>query len=228
MSSITQFIATVVIAVLVSSAVAAGISIMIPGPEGPQGPQGEQGDIGFKGPQGDTGATGATGATGPQGPKGDKGDTGATGATGATGPQGPPGVTAIWSNYTYPYSSMATLSTTPQSVCQVKVTAPANGAVHLLVTANAHTFSYDGGDQTYVQFGLGNRSDQANLYMLTYVGTYMVSAADMYNRRSLTAQAVVNVTQGTTYDFYAVADEFYSTTTTRVSDVYLTAVFYAT
>ena len=207
MSSITQFIATVVIAVLVSSAVAAGISIMIPGPEGPQGPQGEQGDIGFKGPQGDTGATGATGAT---------------------GPQGPPGVTAIWSNYTYPYSSMATLSTTPQSVCQVKVTAPANGAVHLLVTANAHTPSYDGGDRTYVQFGLGNRSDQANLYMLTYVGTYMVSATDMYTRRSLTAQAVVNVTQGTTYDFFAVANEFYGTTTTSISDVYLTAVFYAT
>lgn len=210
MASITQFIVVVVIAVLVSSAVAAAISIMIPGPEGPQG---EKGETGATGPAGDTGATGA---------KGDKGD------TGTTGPQGPPGVTAIWSNYTYPYSSMITLSATPQSVCQVKVTAPANGAVHLLVTANAHTFSYDGGDQTYVQFGLGNRSDQANLYMLTYVGTYMVSAADMYNRRSLTAQAVVNVTQGTTYDFYAVANEFYSTTTTRVSDVYLTAVFYAT
>jgi hypothetical protein len=210
MASITQFIVVVVIAVLVSSAVAAAISIMIPGPEGPQG---EKGETGATGPAGDTGATGA---------KGDKGD------TGTTGPQGPPGVTAIWSNYTYPYSSMITLSATPQSVCQVRVTAPANGAVHLLVTANAHTPSYEGGDRTYVQFGLGNRSDQANLYMLTYVGTYMVSATNMYTRRSLTAQAVVNVTQGTTYDFFAVANEFYGTTTTSISDVYLTAVFYAT
>ena len=123
---------------------------------------------------------------------------------------------------------MATLSTTLQSVCQVRVIAPANGAVHLIVTANAHTPSYDGGDRTYVQFGLGNRSDQANLYKLTYVGTFMESATGMYTRRSLTAQAVVNVTQGTTYDFYAVANEFYSATTTSVSDVYLTAVFCAT
>ena len=64
-----QFIAVVVIAVLVSSAIAVGVSIMMPGPEGPQGPQGD---------------------TGPQGPKGDTGDTGATGP--ATGPQGEPDV----------------------------------------------------------------------------------------------------------------------------------------
>ena len=43
MVSMTQLIAIIVVAILASSAVAAGISIMIPGPEGPEGPQGEQG-----------------------------------------------------------------------------------------------------------------------------------------------------------------------------------------
>jgi len=66
-----KLIALIVIAILVSSAIAIGASTMLAvGPQGPEGPQG------------------ATGATGPQGAKGDKGD---TGATGATGPQGPAG-----------------------------------------------------------------------------------------------------------------------------------------
>jgi len=81
----TQFIAIVVIAVLASSAIAAGISIMIPGPEGPEGPKGDSGPQGLKGDTGDTGATGPAGATGATGPTG---ATGATGATGSTGPQG--------------------------------------------------------------------------------------------------------------------------------------------
>ena len=46
MASMTQFIAVVVIAVLVSSAVAAGISMVIPGPEGPEGPPGPEGPEG--------------------------------------------------------------------------------------------------------------------------------------------------------------------------------------
>ena len=83
MSSMAQFIAVVVIAVLVSSAIAVGVSIMMPGPEGPQGPQGDTGPQGPKGDTGDTGATGPAGATGSTGP---------TGATGATGPQGEPGI----------------------------------------------------------------------------------------------------------------------------------------
>jgi hypothetical protein len=80
-----KLIAGIVIAILVSSAVAAGISMMIPGPEGPEGPQGEQG------PQGTQGEQGETGDTGPQGPAGPTGSTGLTGATGATGQQGPRG-----------------------------------------------------------------------------------------------------------------------------------------
>jgi hypothetical protein len=92
MSSMKQFIVVVVIAVLASSAIAAGLTIIIPGPEGPEGPKGDAG------PQGPAGATGATGATGPAGATGATGPTGATGAkgdTGDTGPQGelgPPGI----------------------------------------------------------------------------------------------------------------------------------------
>ncbi len=88
MASTTQFIVVVVIAILASSAIAAGISLVIPGPEGPegregpQGPQGEQGETGATGPAGATGSTGATGATGATGPAG------ADGADGAQGPQG--------------------------------------------------------------------------------------------------------------------------------------------
>ena len=52
MAPMTQFIAVVVIAVLVSSAVAAGVSMVIPGPEGPEGPQGEQGIQGEQGERG--------------------------------------------------------------------------------------------------------------------------------------------------------------------------------
>jgi hypothetical protein len=85
----TQFIAVVVIAVLVSSAIAAGISIMIPGPEGPEGPKGPTGATGATGPAGPTGANGATGATGATGAKGDKGDTGPQGEQGLAGPMFP-------------------------------------------------------------------------------------------------------------------------------------------
>lgn len=224
--STNKFIVGIIISILTASVISVGASSMLA--TGPQGPAGLQGETGIAGSQGATGPAGSTGATGATGPIGAKGTTGATGLTGATGPQGPPGITAIWSNYTYPYSSMFTLLTTPTSVCQVSLTAPANGAVHLLVTANAHTRSIDSGNRTYVQFGLGNSSDSANLYKITYDGIFAITSSEQYTRRSLMAQAVVNVTQGTSYNFYAVANEFYSWATTTMSDVYLTAVFYAT
>ncbi len=91
MASMTQFIAIVVIAVLASSAVAAGISMVITGPEGPEGPQGEQGPQGIQGDQGETGATGPAGATGATGPRGPTGPAGEDGEDGAVGPEGPQG-----------------------------------------------------------------------------------------------------------------------------------------
>ena len=98
------FVVGIIIAILVSSAISVGASMMlVTGPQGPAGPQGPQGITGDTGPQG---ATGPTGATGPQGPE---------------GPQGPAGVTAFWSNYSYPYVDRVTLSTTPMSVGHLRV-----------------------------------------------------------------------------------------------------------
>ncbi len=81
-----KFIAGIVIAILISSAISIGIATqLMTGTQGSIGPQGEKGETGIQGltgPAGSAGATGATGATGPAG---------ATGATGATGTQGPPG-----------------------------------------------------------------------------------------------------------------------------------------
>ena len=88
MVSMTHVIAGIVIAILVSSAVAAGVSIMVPGPEGPEGPQGEQGPQGLQGEQGEEGETGPQGATGATGPRGSTGPAGADGAVGPEGPQG--------------------------------------------------------------------------------------------------------------------------------------------
>ena len=104
------FVVGLVIAILVSSAISAGISTQFTmgtqglkgdmGDTGPQGLQGSQGETGPRGAAGDTGETGtqgATGATGPSGPPGPQGAAGATGvagptgASGATGPQGPQG-----------------------------------------------------------------------------------------------------------------------------------------
>ena len=80
-----KFIAGIVIAILAASAVSAGVSMLIAGPQGPEGPQGDTGPQGPQGEQGEAGETGFAGATGPAG------STGSTGATGTAGPQGPRG-----------------------------------------------------------------------------------------------------------------------------------------
>jgi len=115
-------IIVILLAVIISGAVSAGVSMMAAnspssqgttgatgatGPQGSPGPQGPKGDPGATGPAGTgavgaTGATGATGAagstglsgaTGPAGPTGTTGATGSTGATGGTGPTGATGTT---------------------------------------------------------------------------------------------------------------------------------------
>ncbi|MCW4054158.1 MAG: collagen-like protein [Candidatus Bathyarchaeota archaeon] len=87
-----KIIAGILIAIVVSSAIAVGASTMLAvGPQGPEGPQGDTGPQGPEGPQGEQGETGATGprgATGPAGPQGPKGDTGPRGPEGPQGPQG--------------------------------------------------------------------------------------------------------------------------------------------
>ena len=70
-----KLIAGIVNAILASSAISVGASMMLAvGPTGPEGPQGETGPQGPKGDTGATGPQGPAGATGPQGEKGDKGD----------------------------------------------------------------------------------------------------------------------------------------------------------
>jgi hypothetical protein len=82
--TIGKFIAGIVIAILVASAISIGASSQLL--LGPQGPKGDKGDTGAPGATGAQGPKGDTGATGPTGPAG------ATGAAGATGPQGPAGL----------------------------------------------------------------------------------------------------------------------------------------
>ena len=72
-----QFVAGLIISILVASAVSSVISLQLA--TGPQGPQGLQGPQGPEGPQGLQGSQGPQGLQGPQGPEG------------ATGPQGPAG-----------------------------------------------------------------------------------------------------------------------------------------
>jgi len=87
-------IASLVVAVLVASAVSIGASILLAA--GPQGPKGDKGDTGEQGQIGETGATGSIGTTGATGPAG---ATGPQGAQGTQGPQGIPGIGFARKNY---------------------------------------------------------------------------------------------------------------------------------
>lgn len=83
--SFNKFVAGILLAILIASAVSIGFNQLSPGPAGPKGDKGDTGDAGvagLAGPKGDAGDRGATGATG------STGTTGAAGASGATGPAG--------------------------------------------------------------------------------------------------------------------------------------------
>jgi hypothetical protein len=80
------FIAGIIVAILVSSALSTTLCIFFAA--GPEGPQGE---IGPQGPQGIQGETGSAGPKGEQGVQGSKGVQGEKGEQGETGPQGPTG-----------------------------------------------------------------------------------------------------------------------------------------
>ena len=91
--SMGKLITVVIIAILASSAISVGASMMLAvGPAGPEGPKGDTGTQGQKGDTGDVGAQGSAGAIGPAGQTGATGATGATGSTGPAGPQGEPGI----------------------------------------------------------------------------------------------------------------------------------------
>jgi hypothetical protein len=188
---------------------------------GPAGPAGATGATGAEGP------AGAQGATGAQGPAGPQGETGATGTTGATGPQGPAGITVVKSYSNDSVTLISTL-TTIQNFGNVTITAPANGTIYLIATATAYLY----GNQTRLDFGIGNRTDiiQRNL-CYTSVGWYeatMPYSTD-YVDMSLTTQCIVQVYQGITYTFYATVQRSSSgTASINLLHENLVAVFYAT
>jgi len=168
----TQFIAVVVIAVLVSSVAAAGVSMMIPGPEGPEGPQGDTGATGAKGDTGDTGPQGPAGAIGPTGPQG---PAGAIGPTGDTGPQGergfgypqkgnisipcfafvpPTSDDSVGYHYIY---GLYNTGTTPLAYCYAPVQLP-----HGATITNATFYFYDNDDNNFVFYLLRQNQTISN------------------------------------------------------------------
>jgi hypothetical protein len=229
MASMTQFIAVVVIAVLVSSVAAAGVSMVITGPEGPQGEQGPQGLQGEQGETGATGAAGPQGETGSAGPKGDKGDTGPqgeqgiqgeTGLQGPQGEQGPPGITVF--NYT-DIEDAFNVTYAAMGIGNVSITAPVNGTVHLLLTGNVYMRN-----NNTVRLGLGTSSSSMDLHY-GYAGIFNGGSGDEIVRYSLTSQAVVDVVEGETNTFYASALRWHDDSQQiYIGQIKLTAVFYAT
>ena len=214
-----------------------------------------QGDTGLTGPAGPTGVAGANGSvwwngtSAPSSSVGNNGDyylntatsdvykktsgtwavvtniKGATGATGATGPQGPPGATVIKYDYTSPISEPVALRTDPRNFAMVTLTAPANGYVLVTVTATAETF----GDGTQVELGIGTSTNTFDIYR-SYAGVSSSSGGGLlvYTYYPMTVQAVVPVTSGNGYAFFANAELSASVHDGFLSCVYMTAVFYQT
>ena len=156
--------------------------------------------------------------TGPQG------ETGPRGLQGDQGPEGPPGIGAIAYNDTYAQTSFGVLTTTPTNLATVTLTAPADGHVHLTLTALART----GGDSTGVILGLGTTINATDLYS-TYAGV-TEGTGTLYTLWPMTAQAVVSVTEGNSYTFFATG---YKSPASAAQSVYLwypslIAVFYPT
>ena len=143
----TQFIAGIIIVILVAGALSIFVSSGFIA-----GPQGQKGDTGAPGATGASGQAGEAGQTGAQGPKG---DTGATGATGSTGAQGTPGLQGPylpdydsgWVNITDKagqYTSLThNLNTTANLIVDVTGKATADGSVHNLYLGVSRV--YDGG-----------------------------------------------------------------------------------
>lgn len=162
----TQFLAGIILVILVVSALSIIVSSgLLAGPPG-QGPKGDTGAPGA------TGAPGQTGETGAQGPKGDTGTTGATGSTGAQGPQGTPGLQGPylpdydsgWVNITDKTGQYTTLihnlNSTANLIVDVTGKATADGSVHNLYSGVSRV--YDGGfNLTYPYANSGSSSTAA-------------------------------------------------------------------
>jgi hypothetical protein len=230
------------------------------GPQGLQGEQGEKGSAGPAGATGATGATGSQGPAGANGAtwrngtgvpssslgsNGDfyldldnsdvynkisgswvwianiRGETGATGATGATGPEGPPGPTAF--NYTN-IGSIANVTFAEMNFGQVSITAPENGVVHIVLTGYA---TIRANQSCFI--GLGTTPTIYDLNTVI-VGVDSGGSETEVLYSGFANQAVVPVTAGNTYTFYANAQRVSDLDSALISldGVYLTATFLAT
>ena len=212
-----MFVLGLIIAILVSGLVSAGISMQI---SGTQGPKGEKGDTGPQGPKGDTGATGATGATGPAGATGATGAMGATGAQGTQGAQGPPGITTVNS------SSISNVNATYGTpIGNVSITAPANGTVIITLNVGYVDMYFNNSCVLYLGTSAGgNNLDICAQGSRTPGPTYEQVYFDM------TAQAAYNVTAGNKYTFYASATRYFGDdySLMSLSNIHLIAAFSAT
>jgi hypothetical protein len=218
----STLIIVVLVTALVAALVSAGISTYaINGAgSGTAGLQGPKGDTGAAGAQGVAGPKGDTGATGPAGPAG---VTGATGAAGPVGPQGVPGSGTLYYNSSYPYPSSIQLGSSAKSVCNLKLTAPANGSIHLLATA----FGKSCGNYSGFSFGLGDTIAYDYITAAGPTDTYISASANSIMYSSASVQGVYNVTAGQTYTFYAISHAGGAwKTPTELSSIYMSATFY--
>jgi hypothetical protein len=222
--STIMFVAGLVIAILVASAISTVVSMQfIAGPQGPQGEKGDSGPQGEQGPQGETGATGATGATGPAGA------TGATGAQGSQGVQGSPGITTVNSSsilsvsqatYEPPYIG------TP--IGNVTITAPANGVV--IVTLNVGYVDMYYNNSCGLYLGTSPTSPGWNNLDICTHGSRTPGPTDERVYFDMTAQAAYPVTSGNKYTFYATALRYYGPDNAPMylNNIHLVAAFLAT
>jgi hypothetical protein len=187
------------------------------GAQGPKGDTGATGATGAQGAKGDTGLTGASGATGPTGPTG---ATGAAGATGATGPRGPAG-TGVIVNYNDTYANgYVRLTVDYKTVSNVSFTAPSAGYVVLNVNAMATMDE----DTTIEALGLGTSVDAYPTICHTFAGPASSEGSTTYY--PITLQAVVPVTEGSSYNFCANAWIMTALQPTDLYNIYMTAIFY--
>lgn len=218
------------------------------GPTGPIGPTGATGPIGLKGDTGATGTNGATWLTGTGAPPPSlgvnndfyfdtsssdvynkasdvwikvsnlRGATGSTGAKGDTGQQGRPGATVT--NYTnIGYVDM--LNFAGNNIGNVAITAPANGSIHITLTGYVQMFKNNS-----CLLGIGSNPGLTDLDVVC-VGTSTAGSTSEQTMYSLMSQAVVPVTEGNTYVFYASGFkwDFDDSAAMTLNSVKITAVF---
>ena len=218
------------------------------GSTGPIGPMGATGPTGAKGDTGTTGSNGATWLTGTGAPPSSlgvnndfyfdtassdvykkasdvwikvsniRGATGLTGAKGDTGQQGRPGATVT--NYTN-IGSVGNLNYAGNNIGNVAITAPTNGSIHITLTGYVQMFKNNS-----CLFGIGSNPGLTDLDV-TYAGISTAGTTSEQTMYSLMSQAVVSVTEGNTYVFYASGFkwDFDDSAAMTLNSVKLTAVF---